>query len=341
MGVAVALLAGMVVPAAAAPVYVVGDSIGQDLGRVAKQTTFAKISVSLANRWIYRQLPSVPDGATVVLTIGTNDADETNGVRHLGKHIDALIAYLNEHRLKAYWLGPVCVTTGSAARAEELDRILANRLKATTVTYVSLHTPELCSPDLHARDGQHMRDAGSKRIWQDLARVAGWPEASEQPVLAKVEPPAAAPTPPAQVAPAPAPTAPLATAPAPATSPAVVPAPLRPVNFPLPPVKPNLGTKKSVADKSNLPHLAPKPVEEEQVAPRPAAVPQVAAPPAVAEPAPIPPAPIPLAAEPIAKVEPPMVQSIAPPPKPVPPPAAAPPPAKVRQGPCIFGWFFC
>ncbi|MDR3494875.1 MAG: SGNH/GDSL hydrolase family protein [Ancalomicrobiaceae bacterium] len=327
MGMAAVLLAGSVVPAVAAPVYVLGDSIGEDVGRVAGETTLAKISVSLANRWIYRQLPVVPDGATVVLALGTNDADETNGVRHLGKHIDALVAYVNEHRLKAYWLGPVCVTTASAARAEELDRILAARLKSTSITYVSLHTPELCAPDLHARDGQHMRDVGSKRIWQDVSRVAGWPVAPEMPVVAQLEPSAvdqAAAANPASAGP-------------------------RPVKYPLPPVKPALTGRKPVASKSNLPHLAPHPADEELAAPERSPTPLAAPlrPPAALPalpvdatlPAPIPPLPAGLAATP----EPPSMQSMVPPPKPAqPPPLVVPhdkPPDKPKRQSCFLGIF--
>ena len=57
--------------------------------------------------------------------------------------------------------------------AKELDGILAEELKGKA-TYVSLQTPEFCSPELHAREGVHFSMAGYSRMWQIAAAAAGF-----------------------------------------------------------------------------------------------------------------------------------------------------------------------
>lgn len=178
----IGLLLGAPMPALAG-VYVLGDSIGEGVGEVSGQKNLARVSVSIRNRWVYRQFPQVPQGSIVFLVLGTNDADWY--LTGLDKRIDEIIQTAEAAKLRMYWLGPVCLFTKSEPRSVALDQILAEKLKNTSITYISMREPELCERDMRVRDGVHLKSRGYFAMWSKAAGVAGIEVARRTPVASK------------------------------------------------------------------------------------------------------------------------------------------------------------
>ena len=114
----------------------------------------------------------MPRGATVFMSLGTNDA-----VAHMldvKKRVAAILAAAEAQGIKLYWLGPPCVLKPWEADAKKLDEILAAELAGGSATYVSLQDG-FCAPSLHEPDGVHFTMAGYRRMWQIAAAKAGVP----------------------------------------------------------------------------------------------------------------------------------------------------------------------
>ncbi len=172
------LLLVFVVPAAAsdADIRIIGDSIGEGVHMVANYPSPAnRYNVAIYTPFIFKQLSEMPRGATVFMSLGTNDAVGGAGALDVHKRVEAIVAAAETQGVKLYWLGPPCVLKPWETYSKKLDEILAAQLAGTSVTYVSLQDPGFCDPSLHAGDGVHFTMAGYARMWQKAATVAGLP----------------------------------------------------------------------------------------------------------------------------------------------------------------------
>jgi hypothetical protein len=115
----------------------------------------------------------MPRGATVIMSLGTNDA--VGGALDVHKRVEAIVAAAEAQGVKLYWLGPPCVLKPWETYSKKLDEILAAQLAGGSVTYVSLQDASFCERSLHAPDGVHFTMAGYARMWQKAASAAGIP----------------------------------------------------------------------------------------------------------------------------------------------------------------------
>ncbi len=170
------LLLALAAPAAAAAdeVRVIGDSIGEGVHLASHVPSPAnRFNVAIYTPHIFDQIQQMPHGATVIMSLGTNDA--VAGELDVGKRVEAIVAAANAQGIKLYWLGPPCVLKPWESNSKKLDELLQAQLAGGPVTYISLQEPAYCDRSLHAGDGVHFTMAGYDRMWQKAATVAGLP----------------------------------------------------------------------------------------------------------------------------------------------------------------------
>jgi hypothetical protein len=149
--------------------YVLGDSIGEGVAMASGLKGLAHISVHIRGPKALAQIGSTPPGSTVFIVLGTNDAD--GSIKNIEKSIDGLVEAAARKQLTMYWIGPHCVRAKFDSQARELDGILRQRLANTTVKYISMRDPALCSGNFYEPDGVHLKTAGYRYMW-DKARTA-------------------------------------------------------------------------------------------------------------------------------------------------------------------------
>ena len=158
----------------AADVRIIGDSIGEGVHLATSLPSPAnRFNVAIYTPFIFRQLREMPPGATVFMSLGTNDA--VGGALDVQKRVEAIVAAAETQGVKLYWMGPPCVLKPWETYSKKLDDILKAQLAATSVTYVSLQDASFCERSLHAGDGVHFTMAGYTRMWQKAASAAGLP----------------------------------------------------------------------------------------------------------------------------------------------------------------------
>jgi lysophospholipase L1-like esterase len=162
-------------PAAQAATYVLGDSLGAGVVQ-AVQTKghikgLARIGIHIRGPKALAQFAQTPDGATVFLALGTNDAE--GSIARLDKSIEDIVQAAEKKDITLIWLGPPCVRKSWDSRARELDAMLCRQLSSTAVSYVSMRDEELCSGSLHEPDGVHLKIKGYVHMWE-RARLAAW-----------------------------------------------------------------------------------------------------------------------------------------------------------------------
>jgi hypothetical protein len=172
--------------AAAAERYeFVGDSIGVGVNWAAKAPSQARNSVAIYNGWVLEQLLHSPRGATVFMSLGTNDA--VGGALNVKQPVEKIVATAAAQGLRLVWIGPPCVLKPWNDNVKRLDAILREQLHGSGVTYVSMSDTNLCDRSLRAGDGVHFNMAGYTRMWQKAAAAAGVPvvlaaESASEPV---------------------------------------------------------------------------------------------------------------------------------------------------------------
>ncbi len=170
-------------------VRIIGDSIGEGVHLATNLPSPAnRFNVAIYTSFIFQQLREMPRGATVFMSLGTNDA--VGGALDVHKRVEAIVAVAEAQGVKLYWLGPPCVLKPWETYSKKLDEILQAQLAGTSVTYVSLQDASFCDRSLHAGDGVHFTMAGYTRMWQKAASAAGFPivvaAASEHKVVVHV-----------------------------------------------------------------------------------------------------------------------------------------------------------
>jgi hypothetical protein len=186
---ALGLLCLPVAPAGAAA-YVLGDSLGLGISQAAKIKNLSKLSVHIRGPKAVQQFTHIPSGSTVFLSLGTNDAH--GSIARLDKSIDAIVRVAERKKVKVFWMGPPCIRKTWDARARELDAILHAKLANTPVRYVSMRDELMCSGELHAGDGVHLKMKGYAHMWEKARLAAGYAvaDASPSPVVPALPRPA-------------------------------------------------------------------------------------------------------------------------------------------------------
>lgn len=158
--------------------YIIGDSIGVGMSWAAgpKVKTFAKngtpIATTVDKRMLY-QISAVPNGATVVVSLGTNDASYGNfDIFKLEPQIDLLIKMMQDKKLRIIWVGPPCVGVKWNKNSEMIDALLKRKLG---ITYVSTQSGPYCSKpyyknNMRANDQIHFNFNGYKHLWGEARK---------------------------------------------------------------------------------------------------------------------------------------------------------------------------
>jgi hypothetical protein len=125
------------------------------------------------------QIYEVPEGSTLFLSLGTNDA--VGGVLKVQKSVDAILTAVADRKIRVIWLGPPCVFKTWDDSAKALDGVLAGIMAQEGVTYVSLRDDALCARSLRAGDGVHFTMKGYRMMWDRAIAASG--EADTAPAL--------------------------------------------------------------------------------------------------------------------------------------------------------------
>ena len=183
---ALSLLAISASAAAASPA-VIGDSLGVGVSMASGLKGHAANGVTIRGPRVIEQIKKLSPGTVAYMSLGTNDA--------VGpvKGSDSVIAAAERARVKLVWLGPPCVHTAWDKNAHELDGMLRERLAVAKVTYVSMRDTQICSNELHARDGVHLTRRGYSYMWAKAQSAAAVRVASVESPVALPIPPAAVP----------------------------------------------------------------------------------------------------------------------------------------------------
>ena len=107
---------------AQAAAFVLGDSLGLGVSRAGHLKNLSKISIHIRGKQDAGADRQTPDGSTVFLVLGTNDAE--GSIARLDKHIDDIVEAMERKNITLVWLGPPCVRKAWDTRALELDNML-------------------------------------------------------------------------------------------------------------------------------------------------------------------------------------------------------------------------
>ncbi len=170
LGLGIAALAAGLQPSLAS-IYVGGDSLGVGVGWAAKAPSVAKESVRITSKLSVSQIEHVPEGSTLFLSLGTNDA--VGGVLKVQSSVSAILGAAAERNIRVVWLGPPCVFKTWDDSAKALDGVLAGIMAQAGVTYVSMRDAALCVRSLRAGDGVHFTMKGYRMMWDRAIAASG------------------------------------------------------------------------------------------------------------------------------------------------------------------------
>ena len=154
-----------------ANIYVGGDSLGVGVGWAGKAPSVAKESVRITSKLPISQINQVPDGSTLFLSLGTNDA--VGGVLKVQDSVSAILSAAADRNIRVVWLGPPCVFKNWDDSAKALDGVLAGLMAQNSVTYVSMRDDALCVRSLRAGDGVHFTMRGYRMMWDRAIAASG------------------------------------------------------------------------------------------------------------------------------------------------------------------------
>ena len=166
------LLASPCLARAEGEVFVLGDSIGEGIhlasGLPSQATHIGNVAIYTPR--ILEQIERIPRGASVFISLGTNDAvaDQVDVKDRVEKIVDAAKA----QGLNQVWIGPPCVVPSWETHSKAIDATLSAELASLKVPYVSTQDSDLCPSSIHAGDGVHFTMAGYSFIWHKAAAAA-------------------------------------------------------------------------------------------------------------------------------------------------------------------------
>lgn len=141
------------------PVWIIGDSIGVGLALASGHKSAAVVGTRFTDtKAMLKQIAKVPDGAYVVISLGTNDhADFLNNFNKVTKITQALRA----KNCSYVWVGPVYVEKGKVSTYNV--NIALKNVKGGAYIGVYDYTKTLSK--YRAKDGVHFTMAGYKKLW--------------------------------------------------------------------------------------------------------------------------------------------------------------------------------
>ena len=171
------LIAGLLTlaapPFAGAATYVLGDSIGDEVATTLHLNNLAQIGIHIRGPKALAQISRTPPGSTVFIFLGTNDAE--GSIKNIDKSVDDIVAAADRKHLTVIWLGPHCVRKSWDTRARQLDEILRSHLAGTSVKYISMRDPQLCTGAFHEPDGIHLTMKGYRYMWAKVQTAVDGP----------------------------------------------------------------------------------------------------------------------------------------------------------------------
>jgi lysophospholipase L1-like esterase len=169
---------------AGANYYVLGDSIGQGVGSVSGHKILAKTGIHIRGRKALEQILQAPQGSTVFIFLGTNDA--VGSIENLDQSINDIVNAAERRALTVIWAGPPCVRRTWDSRSRELDEVLRVKFASTSIKYVSMRDARICAGEFQGGDGVHMSAVGYHYMWDKVLSVA---QQNPGAVLASTAPP--------------------------------------------------------------------------------------------------------------------------------------------------------
>lgn len=169
---AIATLAVAAGPARASSGIVIGDSIGVGVSMASGLPRLARNSVAIRGGSILGQLRQAPPGATVFMSLGTNDA--VGRIDGLDGDIRRIVQAVAAAGQQVVWIGPPCVLKSWDTNAQRLDAQLRASTAGTGITYVSMRDPSMCASGARAKDGVHFTMGGYGQMWAKARVTAGF-----------------------------------------------------------------------------------------------------------------------------------------------------------------------
>ena len=175
----VGLLAAFAAPAHATGELILGDSFGVGVKIASGHAGPARLSQFIRNDQILSQISLVPNGATAILVLGTNDS--VGSVKGLEKYIDNIVQAVQQRGIRLVWVGPPCVLKPWDHNSRDLDAMLGQRLASTSVKYISIRNDaDLCSGKYTGGDGVHFNLTGYSLVWHKARLAAGLPDSEDR-----------------------------------------------------------------------------------------------------------------------------------------------------------------
>lgn len=152
--VAVFLLAGCL--NAKSETFIAGDSLCVGLAQASGIKSVARVGAPTIKA--VSQLKRIPEGATVILCLGTNDAAAR--LHGFQTAVDAVLAEAAKRKQTIIWVGPVSTSLWWEPFSDQADTYLALKIK----NYVSLRAIGW-NPGDRAGDRIHLTPKGYARVW--------------------------------------------------------------------------------------------------------------------------------------------------------------------------------
>lgn len=155
-------------PASAAQGFFLGDSIADDTAKTVGVPGAARTGKHLRRGAVIPQFARLPKGAVALMSLGLNDAEDS--YKGLIGDIERVITAAEGTGEKFVWIGPPCVRKSWDNHNEQLDAYLSTRLASTSIQYVSLRDPKICSGGIRSSDGEHFTESGYRYVWEKVKR---------------------------------------------------------------------------------------------------------------------------------------------------------------------------
>lgn len=152
--VAVFLLAGC--NEAKPETFIAGDSLCVGLAQASGLKSVARVGAPTSEA--VSQLRRLPEGATVILCLGTNDAAAR--LHGFSTAVDAVLTEASKRKQTIIWVGPASTTLWWEPFSDQADTYLALKIK----NYVSLRAIGW-NPGERAGDRIHLTPKGYARVW--------------------------------------------------------------------------------------------------------------------------------------------------------------------------------
>jgi len=136
--------------------FIAGDSLCVGLAQASGIKSLARVGAP--TREVVSQLKRIPEGQTVIVCAGTNDA--ANRLNGFQAAVDAVLLTAKERKQRLIWVGPISTSLWWEPYSDKADTLLALNIKS----YVSLRSIGW-NPGERAGDRIHLTSKGYARLW--------------------------------------------------------------------------------------------------------------------------------------------------------------------------------